>query len=70
MEEESKTAEYFENEKKTYERKTVYSGFGWFLFTFVGISAVPQKVEFYERETGKKVASFSDEETRKKYVGR
>lgn len=64
------TPEYFEDQKNKYERKPVYSGLGWFIVTFIGMSALPKRIEFYEKETGKLVASFDDEVTRKKYVGR
>ena len=65
-----KPAEYYEENRKKYEMKTVYSGFGWFLFTVIGMSAKPQRVEFYDRESGELIASYDDEETRKKLVGR
>lgn len=64
------TPDYYEEHKDKYERKPHYSGFGWFLVTFIGMSAVPTKIEFYNRETGTLAASFDDEDTRKKYVGR
>jgi|GEM_PF-4031875 len=64
------TSEYYESNKTKYERKSVYSGFGWFLVTIIGMSALPTKIEFYDKETGKLVSIFTDEETRKKYVGR
>jgi hypothetical protein len=62
--------EYYEDNKDKYERKSHYSKMGWFVVTFIGMSALPTKVEFYDKETGKLAASFDDEETRKKYVGR
>jgi len=55
---------------KKYEAKTFYSGLGWFLFTFVGMSAKPFKVDFIERETGKVIQSTSNPEVLKKFVGR
>ena len=55
---------------KKYEAKTYYSGFGWFLFTFVGMSAKPVKVDFIDRETGKVMQSTTDPEVLKKFVGR
>jgi hypothetical protein len=55
---------------KRYEVKTHYSGFGWFLFTFIGMSAKPTRVDFIDRETGAVVRSTSDPEVLKKYVGR
>ena len=58
------------NNVKKYEAKTYYSGFGWFLFTFVGMSAKPVKVDFIDRETGKVIQSTSDPEVLKKFVGR
>ncbi|KUG26139.1 hypothetical protein ASZ90_004033 [hydrocarbon metagenome] len=61
---------YYDSNKTKYERKSVYSGLGWFLVTIVGMSALPSKIEFYEKKTGKLAASFTDEATRKKYVGR
>lgn len=64
------TPEYFEKNKSKYERKSVYSGFGWLLVTFVGISALPKRIEFYEKESGELAASFDDEKTRKEYIGR
>lgn len=64
------TIEYYEERKNEYEREIVYSGFGWFLFTIIGISAKPRRVEFHDKTNGKLIASFSDEETRKKYIGR
>jgi len=64
------TPEYYEKHKDKYERKPIYSGLGWFVVTFIGMSALPKKIEFYDKETGKLAASFDDEETRKKYVGR
>jgi hypothetical protein len=63
------TEELMSNVKK-YEAKTHYSGFGWFLFTFIGMSAKPVRVEFMERETGKVILSTTDPEVLKKYVGR
>ncbi|HET55670.1 MAG TPA: hypothetical protein ENN33_10700 [Ignavibacteria bacterium] len=64
------TSEYYESDKTKYERKSVYSGLGWFLVTIIGMSALPIKIEFYEKDTGKLAAVFTDEVTRKKYVGR
>jgi hypothetical protein len=66
----SKPLEYYEENKDKFELKPVYSGFGWFLFTFIGISAMPQRVEFIEKETNETAAVFTDHETRKKYAGR
>ncbi len=62
--------DYYEENKDKFERKAVYSGFGWFVVTFIGMSALPTKIEFYEKETGKLAAVFDDKEIRKKYVGR
>ncbi|MCZ7603522.1 MAG: hypothetical protein QY331_03980 [Melioribacteraceae bacterium] len=62
--------EYYDSNKSKFERKSVYSSFGWFLVTFIGMSAMPTRIEFYDKETGKLAASFTDDETRKKYVGR
>jgi len=61
--------ELIDNVKK-YEVKTHYSGFGWFLFTFIGMSARPVKVDFIDRETGRVVQSTTDPDVLKKYVGR
>ena len=58
------------NNVKEYEPKTHYSGFGWFLFTFVGMSAKPVRVDFIERESGRTILSTTDPEVLKKYVGR
>ncbi len=58
------------NNVKKYEAETHYSGFGWFLFTFIGMSAKPVKVDFIERETGRIVLSTTDPDVLKKYVGR
>ena len=63
------TEELIKNVKK-YEAKTHYSGMGWFLFTVIGMSAKPIKVEFMERESGKIVHSTTDPEVLKKFVGR
>lgn len=58
------------NNVKKYEAKTYYSGFGWFLFSFAGMSAKPVKVDFIDRETGKVIQSTTDSEVLKKFVGR
>ena len=55
---------------KKYEVETHYTGFGWFLFTFIGMSAKPARVDFIDRETGQVVQSSTDPEVLKKYVGR
>ncbi len=60
---------YIEETKK-YEIKTHYSGWGWFLFTIIGMSATPEKVEFIDRETGNVVETSTDPEITKKFVGR
>ena len=50
--------------------KTHYSGFGWFLFTVIGMSAKPNKVEFISEKTGEILRTTTDPEELKKYVGR
>ncbi|MBU1095255.1 MAG: hypothetical protein CVV23_08755 [Ignavibacteriae bacterium HGW-Ignavibacteriae-2] len=55
---------------KKYEVKTFYSGWGWFLFTVIGMSAKPSKVEFLDRETGKIVETSFDPEILNNFVGR
>ncbi|MGD8781894.1 MAG: hypothetical protein PVH88_23390 [Ignavibacteria bacterium] len=50
--------------------KTHYSGFGWFLFTVIGMSAKPYKVELIGEETGKVLRTTTDPEELKRYVGR
>jgi hypothetical protein len=67
---ENVTLEELISNVKKYEAKTSYSGFGWFLFTFVGMSATPVRVDFIERESGKIVLSTTDPEVLRKYVGR
>lgn len=62
--------EYYEENKDKYERKSHYSRFGWFVVTFIGMSALPTKIDFINKETGELAASFTDDATRKKYVGR
>lgn len=65
-----KTPKYYETHKDKYERKSVYSGFSWFLVTFLGVSALPRRIEFYNKKTGELIAAFDDKATRKKYIGR
>lgn len=57
-------------DQKNYEVKTRYSGWGWFLFTFIGMSAKPTKVTFIDRVTGKIAAETSAPEILKRFVGR
>lgn len=58
------------SDKNKYEAKTHYSGFGWFLFSVIGMSAKPIKVEFIDRETGEIAGSSEDPGILKKFVGR
>ena len=60
---------YIEDTRK-YEFKTHYSGWGWFLFTVIGMSATPVKVDFIDRATGEVVESTTAPEITKKFVGR
>ncbi len=53
-----------------YEVKTTYSGWGWFLFTVIGMSATPSKVEFVNKESGKIEGESMDKEILKQFVGR
>jgi hypothetical protein len=55
---------------QNYEIKTTYTGWGWFLFTVVGMSATPSKVEFVNRENGSIVAETMDKDILKHFVGR
>lgn len=57
-------------DKENYDFKTVYSGWGWFLFTVIGMSATPTRVDFINRKTGNVEASTTDHEILKKFVGR
>jgi hypothetical protein len=62
-------AEYSQNPDQ-YEIKTHYSGWGWFLFTIIGMSAKPSKVEFIDRISGEIVESTTNPDITKKFVGR
>lgn len=53
-----------------YEYKIHYSKLGWFLITFIGMSAKPIKVDIYERSTNKFVTSITDNEFLKNFIGR
>lgn len=50
--------------------KTYYSGWGWFLFTVIGMSAKPSKVEFIDRITGKIIGISVDPDILGRFVGR
>ncbi|MBN1300496.1 MAG: hypothetical protein JW995_04710 [Melioribacteraceae bacterium] len=60
---------YLEDNKK-YEIRTFYSGWGWFLFTVIGMSATPSKIEVIEKATGKIVDQSVEPEILKNFVGR
>lgn len=47
-----------------------YSGFGWFLFTVLGLSAKPQSVSFTCSVCNETIEINSNPELLKKYVGR
>lgn len=53
-----------------YEYKIHYSKLGWFLITFIGMSAKPIKIDIYERSTNKFVTSITDSEFLKNFIGR
>ncbi|GAB4135772.1 MAG: hypothetical protein Fur0015_08490 [Ignavibacteriales bacterium] len=53
-----------------FEIKTHYSRFGWFLLTFIGMSAKPIKVEIIEKSSGKIVQTITKETILKKFIGR
>ncbi len=50
--------------------ETHYSGLGWFLYTVIGMSAKPTRVDFVNEKTGEILRSTKDPEELKKYVGR
>lgn len=52
------------------EAKTVYSSWGWFLFTILGMSAKPKMVNYVCSVCGEKISSISDLEILKKFIGR
>mgnify|MGYP005850071099 CR=1 FL=1 len=53
-----------------YEYKIHYSKLGWFLITFIGMSAKPIQIDVYERSTSKLIASITDDEFLTKFIGR
>lgn len=53
-----------------YEYKIHYSKLGWFLITFIGMSAKPIKIDIYERSTNKFVTSITNNEFLKNFIGR
>jgi len=53
-----------------YECKTQYSKLGWFLITFIGMSAKPIKIDVFERATNKFVASITDDDFLNNFIGR
>ena len=67
MSEAKQDEKIIENKDLTF--KTQYSSFGWFLY-WIGMSAKPVKVDFFDRKTGEFVRSTTDPEELKKYVGR
>jgi hypothetical protein len=50
--------------------KTEYSGWGWFLFTVLGMSAKPKSVSFICTQCGEELKNTSDPKILAKYVGR
>jgi hypothetical protein len=50
--------------------ETEYSGWGWFLFTVLGLSAKPRSVKFICSRCGTVLKKTDDPEIRAKYVGR
>ncbi len=50
--------------------KTNYSSFGWFLFTILGLSAKPYRIDYYCSECEEKIHSTSEPKILKKNVGR
>jgi hypothetical protein len=58
------------NNLSKYEIITTYTGWGWFLFTVIGMSATPSKVEFVDKNTGKIEGESNNKKILKKFVGR
>ena len=62
--EEEKFNKYLDSNK--YEVKTYYSVFGWFLLTFIGMSAIPISADIIDKSTGKQIENITDEKFLKK----
>ncbi len=57
-----------EHDKVVHE--TEYTKWGWFLFTILGLSAKPSKVNFICSECGETLVERRDPEILSKFVGR
>ena len=50
--------------------ETDYSGWGWFLFTILGLSAKPKLVRFICSKCGEEIKRTNDPKILNNYVGR
>ncbi|RMD51582.1 MAG: hypothetical protein D6830_00015 [Ignavibacteria bacterium] len=55
---------------KQVNHKCHYSGFGWFLFSILGMSAKPVRVDFTCNNCGETFEKCTDPQVLKQYAGR